>query len=131
MKEISDGIAQLVFMVGGDNNDIYIDNVSLKVDVSTNIKKSNDVIREFKLYNNYPNPFNPTTEIKFSIPIQGIYSLKIYNVLGEEIRNLINGHLNTGDHTVTFDAANLSSGIYFYTLTGNKINISKKMLLIK
>jgi len=86
---------------------------------------------EFELSQNYPNPFNPTTKINFSIPSQGNYSLRVYNVLGMEVTTLINGDVNAGNHQVTFDASSLSSGIYFYTLTGNNVNITKKMVLMK
>ena len=86
---------------------------------------------EFELSQNYPNPFNPTTTIKFSIPQQGNYSLKVFNLLGQEVAQLHNGELNAGKYEAKFNASKLSSGIYFYTLTGNNVNITKKMLLLK
>jgi hypothetical protein len=85
----------------------------------------------FELSQNYPNPFNPTTQIQFSIPNSGNYVLKIYNILGQEVAELINGQLNAGSHTVTFDASRLSSGVYFYNFNGNNISITKKMMLLK
>ena len=86
---------------------------------------------EFSLSQNYPNPFNPTTNINFSIPGQGQYSLRVFNILGKEVTTLVNGDINAGSYNTTFDASNLSSGIYFYSLTGNNVNITKKMLLLK
>lgn len=86
---------------------------------------------EFALEQNYPNPFNPTTEIQFAIPKEGNYSLKVFNLLGQEVSTLVNGQLNPGIHNVNFDAGKLTSGMYIYQLTGNNVNISKKMLLMK
>jgi len=86
---------------------------------------------------NYPNPFNPLTNINFSLPSNGIVNLKIYNVLGKEIKTLINESRNRGDYSVQFDASNLASGVYFYRLIVNfsgkegKQSIVKKMVLVK
>jgi hypothetical protein len=90
-----------------------------------------DKIINYSLSQNYPNPFNPVTTIKCNISAEGKYLLKIYNVLGEEITVLNNGVLPRGEHSFTFNAANLPSGVYIYRLTGNNVNISKKMMLIK
>lgn len=95
-------------------------------------------VTEFQLFQNYPNPFNPATTITFSIPDINIYQsgssnvvLKIYNLLGETVAELINENLAAGVHTVDFDASNLNSGIYFYELkTGNFLS-TKKMILLK
>jgi len=93
--------------------------------------KPTSVAASFELSQNYPNPFNPTTNINFSIPTQGIYSLQVYNITGQKVATLINGQLTVGNHDVTFDASNLSSGIYFYTLTGTNVSITKKMVLMR
>ena len=85
----------------------------------------------FKLMQNYPNPFNPSTEISYSIPKSGYVKLTIYNVLGEKITELVNGYQSAGNHSYQFNANNLSSGIYFYSLqTGNLVQ-TKKMILLK
>ena len=86
---------------------------------------------DYILNQNYPNPFNPTTNIKFSIVDAGRYMLKVYNILGQEVATLMNDQLNPGNHIVTFDASKLASGIYIYQLSGNNINLVKKMLLMK
>jgi hypothetical protein len=83
------------------------------------------------LEQNYPNPFNPTTTIQFALPQGGMYKLKVYSVLGEEVAELINNELSAGIHKVSFDASRLSSGMYIYRLTGNNVTITKKMLLMK
>lgn len=100
--------------------------------VKTDIKQEVGVIpAQYKLEQNYPNPFNPTTNIKYSVTKQGDYSVKVYDVLGRLVTTLFNGQLNVGSYSVTFNASNLSSGIYFYSLSGEGINITKKMMLIK
>jgi hypothetical protein len=84
-----------------------------------------------ELYQNYPNPFNPTTKIQFSLPNSSIISLKIYNVLGQEIETLVNGLYNKGNHLLNWNAKNFTSGVYYYVLNYNGSRYSKKMLLIK
>jgi hypothetical protein len=86
---------------------------------------------EFNLAQNFPNPFNPTTTISFTVHAAAQASLIVYNILGEEVATLYNGIATPGDHNVTFDASQLSSGVYFYTLTSNGVNETRKMLLAK
>lgn len=89
------------------------------------------VANNFNLEQNYPNPFNPSTTINYTLAERSAVSLKVYDVLGNEVANLINASQEAGKHSVTFDASNLSSGLYIYTLnTGNFIS-SKKMMLLK
>jgi hypothetical protein len=84
----------------------------------------------FNLAQNYPNPFNPTTNISFSIPKSGNVKLAVYNTIGQEVAVLVNGAVTAGQHEVTFNAASLSSGTYFYKLqTSNSIMVKKMMLL--
>ncbi|MCZ7604053.1 MAG: endonuclease [Melioribacteraceae bacterium] len=85
----------------------------------------------YGLEQNYPNPFNPSTTIKFSIPEQGLVTLKVYNLLGEEVITLINNQLEAAYHEVKFDASQLGSGVYFYRITSGDFVSTKKMLLIK
>jgi photosystem II stability/assembly factor-like uncharacterized protein len=86
---------------------------------------------KYALLQNYPNPFNPTTTIEYSIPQNGNVTLKIYNELGEEVRTLENGYKETGSYTVNFNAANLSSGIYYYKLSSGNFSTVKKMIFLK
>jgi hypothetical protein len=115
----------------------------------TDVKIENPIVEEFKLYQNYPNPFNPSTKIKFTIPTppessplskgrteEGFVSLKIYDILGNEITTLINEELSPGEYEVTFDVGtsrdlSFSSGIYFYTLKAGSFAKTKKMILMK
>ncbi|MBU0690626.1 T9SS type A sorting domain-containing protein [bacterium] len=83
------------------------------------------------LMQNYPNPFNPVTTIRFSLPTAGHTRLSVYNVAGQEVAVLTNGNLSAGSHSVNFDGAALSSGVYFYSLTSGDITVTKKMLLMK
>jgi hypothetical protein len=86
----------------------------------------------FQVYQNYPNPFNPSTTIRFDLPQQAIVKLNIYNILGEQVAQLINAELTAGVHEVVFDGRRLASGIYFYTLSvQDKFFEVKKMILLK
>ncbi len=85
----------------------------------------------FRLSQNYPNPFNPTTMINYSLPTDGMTKLSIYNILGQEVKVLINEHMRAGSYTTPFDGSSLSSGVYFYKLQSkNQVQV-KKMLLLK
>jgi hypothetical protein len=85
----------------------------------------------FSLSQNYPNPYNPVTMIAFAIPIETKVSLKLYNVLGEEIRLLIEDVVSPGDYAVVFNAKDLPSGVYFYRLIAGSYVETRKMLLLK
>lgn len=109
-----------------------------QIDFDGTINKSNEVEvkytgpKEFTLYQNYPNPFNPNTTIKFAVPQQIKVSIKIYNLLGELVKELINNkEFETGYHEIKFDARNLSSGIYIYRIETGSFTNSKKMILMK
>ncbi len=85
----------------------------------------------FSLQQNYPNPFNPTTVIQFNVLRPGFVILKVYDVLGREVATLVNGQENSGEHTVTFNASRLPSGVYFYRLQAGSCTETKKCLLLK
>lgn len=97
----------------------------------TNISSTTGTVSEYSLYQNFPNPFNPQTEIRFSIPLDANVNLKIFNSLGEEVSNPVKSFLNSGTHSVTFNAGNLPSGIYFYKLSTANYSEVKKMMLLK
>ena len=86
---------------------------------------------KFELSQNYPNPFNPTTNVEFGIPDLGYVSLKVYNASGKEVATLVNEVKTAGYYTVNFNASNLSSGVYFYSLSVNNFTATKKMMLLK
>jgi hypothetical protein len=97
----------------------------------TGIKKVNSIPIEYSLSQNYPNPFNPSTVIEYSLETNENVKLEIYNVLGQLISSLVDAKQQAGSYKVEFDASELTSGIYFYSLTADKVNITKKMILLK
>ncbi len=97
----------------------------------TGVKSRPNVPGTFALSQNYPNPFNPSTEISFAIPKSGFVTLKVYNVLGQEVATLMDGFKTAGNYNVVFNASNLASGVYFYRLSLGTQSISKKMLFLK
>ena len=86
---------------------------------------------DFELRQNYPNPFNPTTSINYSLNKKSYVELKVYNVLGAEVATLVNETKNAGSYKVSFDATNLSSGVYFYQLKSGDQTITRKMMVMK
>jgi len=91
----------------------------------------NPLPRKFELAQNYPNPFNPSTIIKFSIPSESYVNLKIYDMLGREVRTLLNEEKAPGTYAINFTAGNLPSGVYLYKLTAGNYTDTKKLILIK
>ena len=94
-------------------------------------KEDNLIPKEFSISQNYPNPFNPSTTIKFSVPQQSNVVLRVYDILGSEVANLVNETLDAGNYTINFDASQFASGMYIYTLTAGDFTTSKKMMLLK
>ena len=86
---------------------------------------------EFELYNNYPNPFNPGTTIKFDIAKSQFVKLAVYNMLGEQVSSLVNQNMTPGSYSVNFDASSLSSGMYFYRIESQGYSQTKRMVLVK
>lgn len=110
-------ILEPAFIVGD-----YVENDSTEI---ANMPK------QFALHSNYPNPFNPSTMIRYELPRQSLVELKVFDVLGREIKTLVNQLQNAGIYNTPFDASKLSSGVYFYTIKAGGYTNSKKMLLIK
>ncbi|MCU0342720.1 MAG: T9SS type A sorting domain-containing protein [Ignavibacterium sp.] len=99
---------------------------------TTDVKEIEDLVPvAFELGQNYPNPFNPSTTIKFSVPEAGLVTLRVFNLLGQEVATLLNTEKTAGVYEATFDASSLSSGIYFYTLEAKNFTSTKKMVLLK
>lgn len=101
------------------------------VNYATDVQDDFNSVYEFTLAQNYPNPFNPSTKINYSIPAEGLVTLKVFNILGQEVASLVNDFKTAGAHTISFDASKLSSGIYLYKIDSNGFTQTKKMMLIK
>ncbi len=108
-----------------------VDSVRVAVPLNTTGVKEIGIPNEFYLYQNYPNPFNPGTIIEFTLPQSTHIKLTVYDTKGELIKILANDRYNRGKHSIQFDSRDLSSGVYFYRLTYNGKNITKKMLLLR
>jgi N-acetylmuramoyl-L-alanine amidase len=125
---------QLTFVPGHKKSgELYFDDIRVVNKILVDVKNENNsgMPSSYSLGQNFPNPFNPTTQIKFGIPQSGIVKLEIYNLLGQKISTLVEGEMNAGYHSVKFDAKDFSSGIYIYTLSVNNFKTSKKMILLK
>ncbi|HKI77571.1 MAG TPA: T9SS type A sorting domain-containing protein [Ignavibacteriaceae bacterium] len=113
-------------------DDVTIDNIT----GIENNPQQNTLPSKFTLYQNYPNPFNPSTKIKFDLTETSKVRLAVYNILGEEVKTLVNKSMSPGEHVATFNASDLSSGIYFYRInadgeSGKAYLVTKKMILLK
>ena len=111
----------LKFNITGDNN------ISAQKEIILNFITP----KEYRLEQNYPNPFNPTTKIQYQLPFNSKVTLKIYDILGEEVTTLINEVQDAGYKEVSFNGSNYASGMYIYRLTADKYVSTKKMLMIK
>ncbi|MEP0861689.1 MAG: T9SS type A sorting domain-containing protein [Ignavibacterium sp.] len=109
------------------NFDIFV----AKFSNVTNVELSENLPDKYFLEQNYPNPFNPSTKISFSIPNSSFVTLKVYDVLGNEVAILINEYRSAGTYEVEFNASKLSSGLYTYTLIAGSFSSSRKMMVIK
>jgi len=105
--------------------------VQISPNSGSSIKDNINLNYNFALEQNYPNPFNPETIISYQIPFSGIVTLKLFDILGREAAELVNEEKTAGRYDVKFNGSKLPSGIYIYRLTGNNVNISKKMTLMK
>jgi hypothetical protein len=122
------------------SGNIYVDNLRLKYPGQlTSVGRPALAPSLFELEQNYPNPFNPATTIEYRLSASSDVTLKVYDLLGREIRTLVSERQNSGSHTVTFDGQNLSSGVYFYTLRASGIEsshpetyrVTRKLLMLK
>ncbi len=111
---------------------VNINNVEIELfNVTTDVEKENSVIKDFAINQNYPNPFNPSTTINYQIPVSGNVELKVFDILGNKVATLVNQNQNAGTYSINFDASNLSSGTYIYTIKSGSFFKSNKMMLVK
>ena len=117
---------------GGQTSTPVTQNVNFSISGTASVTVPvTNVVKDYSLQQNYPNPFNPSTTIAFALPQSGIATLKVYNILGQEVATLLSGFQKSGSHQVLFDGTNLSSGVYFYKLQSGNFVQSKKMVLLK
>ena len=119
---------QLNFYAIASNGEI-ID--SFEVNLVTNIEQQQQLPNEFRLFQAYPNPFNPSTKIEYRIQKREFVSLKVFDVLGSEVATLVNEQQQPGNYEIVFNAEDISSGIYFYRLTSASFSQVRKMILMK
>jgi len=100
-------------------------------DITTNVIFNGNLPLQYNLSQNYPNPFNPTTTIRYTIPKSENVQIKVYDILGREIKSLVNEYKQAGTHEVQFDHGNYSSGIYYYTIITESYRNTKKMILLR
>ena len=118
-----------ITFTGGNFNFDYVQ--LIKDSVVAGVVDRNVQPISFSLSQNYPNPFNPTTNINFSVAKASNVKLIIYNILGQQVATLINNYMNAGTYTYQFNAANLASGVYLYSLEAGSFRMNKKMILLK
>jgi len=99
--------------------------------IPTLLQDDVETVTQFVLEQNYPNPFNPATNIQYAVSRRQFVSLKVYDVLGNEVAILVNEEKLAGNYEIEFDAGNLSSGIYFYRLVASSFIQTKKLILMK
>jgi glycosidase len=114
-----------------NNNEDYRISVQESDEVSTAEEQERELADELTLHQNYPNPFNPTTQISFSLPRASTVNLQVYDMLGREVAELVNGRRAAGNYTISFEANGLSNGAYFYRLTTDRQVLTRQMMLLK
>ena len=128
----SDSLSVVVFVQSAASKTIYQSETISYSDLTvTSVGNNDELPTEFVLEQNYPNPFNPSTKIKFAIPQSSFVTLEVFNALGEKVNVLVSEELNAGTYNYDWNASNLTSGIYFYTIQAGEFVETKKMLLVK
>ncbi|NNG26803.1 MAG: T9SS type A sorting domain-containing protein [Ignavibacteriaceae bacterium] len=114
-----------------DKSPVLIDSLQLVISVTGVENEFSGSIDSYNLFNAFPNPFNPNTTIKYQIPELSIVTLKVYDMLGNEIETMVDEEKSIGTYAIEFDATSLPSGIYFYQLQTPNFTQTKKMILLK
>ena len=118
--------------VGVNYDGWYVDDICIiGYDVQTGITGNGEIPVSYSLSQNYPNPFNPETQINYSIPAKQFVSIKVFDMLGRQVAQLVNGVNEAGNYSVTFNGLGLSSGIYYYKMESESFVETKRMVLVK
>ena len=122
----------IVGVTDDDSSAVHVDEVWYN-ETPTGMSISDDapIASSYQLGQNYPNPFNPTTHIRFNIPETGNTKLTVFNIMGEAVANLVDGVVPAGGHTVSWNAANMPTGVYFYRMESGNFTQTRKLLLVK
>jgi hypothetical protein len=128
---IKDAFNQSQVDIGDANFSIVAGSSISKKDGESELSRIEEIPDEYSLEQNYPNPFNPTTQIKFGLKKSQNVKITVYNLMGEEVRQLVNNQLNAGIHYISFDASGLASGVYIYRLISEDFTSTKRMILLK
>jgi hypothetical protein len=114
-------------------NDLSVQNSILSPNSQLSKKTGQELGKptSYSLSQNYPNPFNPVTTIKYEIPNDGLVTIKIYDIIGREVKTVENAYKSQGKYSVIFEASHFASGVYFYQLKSGNYTSTKKMLLLK
>lgn len=139
IQKLNNGFNRIVYHFGGELPEevLSVDEIRLGEnwtdvsDVYLSVFKEFVSAKNFALEQNYPNPFNPATKISYTLKNAGNVRLTVYDMLGKEVKQLVVGYQNAGTHTVDFNAANLTSGVYLYRLQNGNEFLTKKMILVK
>ena len=122
----------LVGVTDDDSSSVQVDEIWYNErPAGLGISDAAPIASRYELGQNYPNPFNPTTHIRFNIPETANAKLTVFNVMGEEVATLVNGVMQAGGHTVSWNAASMPTGVYFYQLESGNFSQTKKLLLVK
>ena len=133
---VGNGPRGVAFSPSGDTAYVCAFNASkvwrfVREETSVEATRLSEVPTKYDLGQNYPNPFNPATIIPFSVVKQGLVELKVYDVLGREVKMIINQQMSSGNYNAIFDGSNLASGVYYYRLSVNGVILKKRMMLVK
>jgi hypothetical protein len=120
-----------VIGAGSNGTPVHKRTITLNVNPVGLTGNEKEIPKDYSLLQNYPNPFNPTTNIRFDLPKAGDVKLFVYDITGKVVSTIVNGNVDAGRHNITFNAENLSSGIYFYKLETESFADVKKMMIIK
>lgn len=119
------------FVAFTQSGSLYAQRIALHPLAGVSEEASASLPGKFALAQNFPNPFNPTTQISFVLPKAGTTTLKVYDLLGRAVTTLVNRTMPAGNHTASFDASALASGVYFYRLESGTFSATKKLVLLK
>ncbi len=110
--------------------ELTIDEIGF-INGSSDISSDENLLNEFELFQNFPNPFNPITSIRYQIPVSADVEIKVFDLLGKDVGTLVNEFKNAGKYEINFNANQFSSGVYFYKITAGNFSDTKKMIILK